>query len=72
MGGSMGGSGAMSMDQVQKVDVPAGEIVQLKPGGFHVMVMGVKQQLKAGETFPVTLTFEKAGTKKVTATVKGL
>jgi len=72
MSGSMGGSGTMSMDQVQKVEVPAGEVVRLKPGGFHVMLMGVKQQLKAGETFPVTLTFEKAGIKKVTATVKGL
>jgi len=68
----MGGSGAMSMQQVQQVDVPAGEIVQLKPGSFHVMLMDVKKDLKAGDTFDVTLTFETAGTKKVTATVKGV
>jgi copper(I)-binding protein len=68
----MGGSGAMSMQQVQQVDVPAGEIVQLKPGGFHVMLMDVKKDLKAGDTFDVTLTFETAGTKKVIATVKGV
>jgi copper(I)-binding protein len=72
MGGSMGGSGSMSMQQVQQIDVPAGEIVQLKPGGFHVMLMDVKKDLKAGDTFDVTLTFETAGTKKVTATVKGV
>ena len=72
MGGSMGGSGAMSMQQVQQIDVPAGEIVQLKPGGFHVMLMDVKKDLTAGDTFDVTLTFETAGTKKVTATVKGV
>lgn len=72
MGGSMGSSGAMSMQQVQRVDVPAGEVVQLKPGGFHVMLMGMKKELQAGDTFDVTLTFEKAGTKKVTATVKGV
>ena len=72
MGGSMGGSGAMSMQQVQKIEVPAGEVVQLKPGGFHIMLMDVKKDLKAGDSFDVTLTFEKAGTKKVTATVKGV
>lgn len=72
MGGSMGGSGAMSMQQVQQVDVPAGEIVQLKPGSFHVMLMDVKKDLKAGDTFDVTLTFETAGTKQVIATVKGV
>lgn len=72
MGGSMGGSGAMSMQQVQQIEVPAGQIVQLKPGGFHIMLMDVKKELKAGDTIDVTLTFEKAGTKKVTATVKGV
>jgi len=72
MGGSMGGSGAMSMQEVGKVEIPAGEVVQLKPGGFHIMLMDVKKDLKAGDTFDVTLTFEKAGTKKVTATVKGV
>jgi copper(I)-binding protein len=70
---SMGGSmGAMSMQEVDKVEIPAGEVVQLKPGGFHIMLMGMKKELKAGDTFDVTLTFEKAGTMKVTATVKAL
>ena len=72
MGGAGGSSGTMTMQQVQKIEVPAGKIVQLKPGGYHVMLMDVKKDLKAGDTFDVTLTFEKAGTKKVTATVKGV
>lgn len=41
--------------------LPAGETVALKPGGFHLMLMGLKQPLAEGETVPLTLTFEKAG-----------
>lgn len=38
--------------------LPAGQAVELKPGGYHVMLMDLKQQLKAGETVPVTLVVE--------------
>jgi copper(I)-binding protein len=41
--------------------LPAGQKVELKPGGMHVMLMGLKRQLKEGETFPLTLRFEAAG-----------
>ena len=41
--------------------IPAGKTVDLKPGGYHVMFMGLKAPLKEGETVDVTLTFEKAG-----------
>lgn len=51
----------MRMRPVEGVDLPAGEVVALKPGGFHVMFMGLKAPLKRGETFPLELTFEKAG-----------
>ena len=44
------------------IAVPAGGTVELKPGGLHVMFMGLKQPLKEGETIAATLTFEKAGT----------
>jgi len=71
-GGSTDSSGAMTMQQVEKIEVPAGKIVQLRPGGYHIMLMDVKRDLTAGDTFPVTLTFEKAGTKKVAASVKGV
>jgi periplasmic copper chaperone A len=40
------------------LDLPAGQQVDLKPGGYHVMMMGLKQQLKAGDTVSVTLVVE--------------
>ena len=41
--------------------VPAGETVELKPGGYHIMFMGLKGPLVEGDTIEVQLTFEKAG-----------
>lgn len=41
--------------------IKSGETVELKPGGFHMMFMDIKQQLKQGDTLKATLTFEKAG-----------
>jgi hypothetical protein len=43
------------------VEIPAGATVELKPGGMHLMFMGVGARFKQGETVPVTLRFEKAG-----------
>ena len=54
-------NGVMSMRQVSHVEIPAGENVRFKPGGLHVMLIGLKQPLKAGENVPVTFTFQKAG-----------
>jgi len=42
--------------------IPAGETVTLKPGGYHLMLMDLRQPLTEGETVSVTLTFERAGT----------
>lgn len=42
-----------------------GETVELKPGGYHVMFMNVKQPFKEGETVKAALTFEKAGTVEI-------
>ena len=58
----------MRMRQVDAVDVPAGETVELKPGGLHIMFVDLKAPLKAGDSFPMTLKFEKAG--EVTVDVK--
>lgn len=52
------------------IEVPAGQSVTLKPGGIHVMLMGLKEPLKAGEHFPLTLSFEKAGKREVTVSVE--
>ena len=51
----------MRMRQVDGIALPAGKSVALKPGGYHVMFIGLKAPLKAGDSFPMTLKFEKAG-----------
>jgi copper(I)-binding protein len=51
----------MRMRQIDAIDVPAGQAVELKPGGMHLMFIGLKAPLKAGDSFPVKLRFEKAG-----------
>ena len=52
------------------LELPAGKAVALKPGGYHVMLMDLKQQLKAGETVPVTLIIESADKVRETVEVK--
>jgi periplasmic copper chaperone A len=47
------------------IDVPAGATVMLQPGGLHIMFIGLNKTLKAGDSFPMTLKFEKAGDVKV-------
>lgn len=55
--------GVMRMRQLADgLEVPAGGAVTLKPGSVHVMLMDLKQPLKAGDTVPLTLTFKGAGT----------
>lgn len=61
--------GVMKMRSVDGIDVKPGETIELKPGGLHIMLMGVKGSPKPGDTFPLTLTFEKAGVKSVTTSV---
>jgi copper(I)-binding protein len=55
----------MEMRPVEAIELPAGKKVELKPGGLHVMFMGLKAPLKVGDKVPVTLKFEKAGEQKV-------
>ena len=53
--------------------LPAGRTVDLKPGGYHVMMMDLKQQMKDGDVVPVTLVVESGGkreTIEVTAKVR--
>ena len=58
------------MRQVPSIEVPAGGSVALQPGGLHVMLLGLKQPLREGETFPLTLTFAHAGAVTVEVPVK--
>jgi len=64
-------NGVMKMRAVDSIDVAPGAPVTLKPGGLHVMLMGLKQPLTEGGRFPVTLTFEKAGAVTVEVAVQG-
>jgi copper(I)-binding protein len=73
MGGEMGddmGGGMMTMKPVSAIEIPGGETVELKPGGYHVMLLDVKKVLAVGDTIEVTLTFEKAGEVQTTAEVR--
>lgn len=66
----------MRMRAVPFVELPAGKVVKLEPGGYHVMLLELKQPLAAGERVPVSLTFERADgqreTVEVQATVRAL
>ncbi len=52
------------------LDLPAGKPVDLKPGGYHVMLLDLKKELKAGDTVPVTLVVEGKDGKRETLEVK--
>ena len=66
----------MKMRAIPGLDLPAGKPVDLKPGGYHVMLIDLKQPLKAGDTVPVKLVIEgkdgKRETVEVTAPVRAL
>lgn len=62
----------MRMRPVEAIEVPTGGSVTLKPGGDHVMLIGLRAPLKEGETFPLTLVFENGGARDVEVTVKSV
>lgn len=65
-------NGTMLMRQVAKVDVPAKGEVAFKPMGYHVMLIGLKKPLQAGEKLPLTLKFRKTGDVKIELKVEAL
>jgi copper(I)-binding protein len=62
--------GMMKMAPVENIEVPAKGQAELKPGGLHVMLIGLKRELKAGEKLMLKLQFEKAGAQEVEAEVR--
>ncbi|MEZ5703202.1 MAG: copper chaperone PCu(A)C [Burkholderiaceae bacterium] len=66
----------MKMRQIPGLALPAGKTTELKPGGYHIMLMALKGQVKGGDTVPLTLTFEdgdkKTFTQEVNLPVKAL
>jgi copper(I)-binding protein len=57
--------GIMTMRAVKGIDLKPGATVELRPGGYHVMLEDLKQPLKDGEQIPLVLTFEKGGVVEV-------
>ena len=66
----MDDQGVLSMKMQEAVQVPAGESIAFKPGGLHIMLIDLKQDLKVGDTFTLILRFEKAGGITVQVEVK--
>jgi copper(I)-binding protein len=66
----------MKMREVEAVDLPAGQWVEFKPGGYHLMLMDLKRPIQAGEKLPLTLVIEgrdkKRRTVEVQAEARGL
>ena len=60
----------MRMRAVPDLALPAGQAVALKPGGYHLMLLDLKQALKAGDSVPVTLVVEGADKKRETIEIK--
>ena len=66
-----GGSAAMGMKYLEAIDIPANTPVRLNPSGLHVWLTRLSQPLKAGQTFALSLKFEKAGDRQLAVSVIG-
>jgi copper(I)-binding protein len=64
-------NGVMRMREIDTVVVAPKQAIQMRPGmGMHLMLIGLKQPLKEGETFPMTMEFERAGKVEVKVVVQ--
>jgi|YelNatPaOPRAMG01_1025707.scaffolds.fasta_scaffold00304_16 copper(I)-binding protein len=63
-------NGLMEMKQINSIEVPANQIVKFTPGGYHVMLIKLKEELKPGSKINFTFFFKKAGKLNVSAEVK--
>lgn len=57
--------GVMKMREVEAFELKAGDTISFAPGGYHVMLTGLKSPLRTGDSFPLTLTFKSAGEVRV-------
>jgi hypothetical protein len=62
----------MRMKKLERLQLKAGKPVELKPGGFHVMLMELNHQIKEGEIVPVSFVSQEGSSKKATVTVKAM
>jgi periplasmic copper chaperone A len=65
-------NGIMKMRAVTAVPIPAGKMVTFSPGGYHIMLMGLKHPLVAGQSFPLTLTFEHSAPATVDVKIQAV
>ncbi|NPA12706.1 MAG: copper chaperone PCu(A)C [Aquificae bacterium] len=63
-------NGVMKMVHIDKLVIPPHSEVKLKPGGYHIMLMGLKKPLKEGDKVKFTLIFKKSGKIQIEAPVK--
>lgn len=66
----MNSEGIMTMEHQDQVPVPANGDVEFAPGGLHVMLVNLSQDLSAGDTFPITLVFQNNGEMRVNVEVR--
>jgi periplasmic copper chaperone A len=64
------GSGMTGMQHIDSIEIPSGGTVALEPGGFHIMLMGLKHDLKPGDRVTLVLALEQAGVVNVDAEVR--
>ena len=65
-------NGVMEMRQLDEVDLNPGDTVVLRPGGLHVMLVGINKKLAEHDKFPMTLTFMKAGSVEIEVNVESV
>lgn len=64
--------GLMKMQQVEQVEVPAGSTLELAPGSYHIMLIGLREPLREGMRFPVRLDFAASGSVELEAEVRSM
>ena len=64
--------GLTKMRHLEILDIPPGETIRFEPGGLHIMLIGLQAPLVRGATFPLTFSFEAAGTIRAVANVKSI
>ncbi|MBL8777143.1 MAG: copper chaperone PCu(A)C [Acidimicrobiales bacterium] len=69
-GTTVAGMGAMTMQPIESLELPAGETVALEPGGYHIMLIDLVAPLETGEEIEVTLTFESGGERTIAVPVQ--
>ncbi len=64
------GGGVMRMRALTRLEIPPGATIRLESGGYHLMLEGLKRELRAGDSVDVSLTFARAGVRRVSLPVR--